>query len=41
MTATPAGEIWYASLAGDYIGKIDTATGQTSVIEPPRGFGRD
>ena len=36
MTATPAGEIWYASLAGDYIGRIDTATGQASVIEPPR-----
>jgi virginiamycin B lyase len=36
MTATPSGEVWYASLAGDYIGRIDTATGQASVIDPPR-----
>jgi virginiamycin B lyase len=36
MTATPSGEIWYASLAGDYIGRIDTATGEASMVEPPR-----
>ena len=36
MTATPSGEVWYASLAGDYLGKIDAATGQASIIEPPR-----
>jgi virginiamycin B lyase len=36
MTATPSGEVWYASLAGDYIGRIDAATGQASIIEPPR-----
>src|SRR5437764_5448889 len=28
MTATPSGEVWYASLAGDYVGRIDTATGR-------------
>jgi len=36
MTSTPTGEIWYASLAGDYIGRVDAATGQVSLIEPPR-----
>jgi virginiamycin B lyase len=36
MATTPSGEVWYASLAGDYIGRIDTASGQASVIEPPR-----
>jgi virginiamycin B lyase len=36
MTATPAGDIWYASLAGDHIAKIDTATGKATVVEPPK-----
>lgn len=35
ITATPAGEIYYASLAGNHIARIDTATGQVSIIEPP------
>jgi virginiamycin B lyase len=36
ITLTPAGEIWYASLAGDHIAKINTATGEATVVEPPR-----
>lgn len=35
MDATPAGEVWYASLAGSYIGRIDPETGQAQVVEPP------
>jgi len=36
ITSTPAGDVWFASLAGDYIGKIDTATGAVAVVDPPR-----
>jgi virginiamycin B lyase len=36
ITATPGGGVWFASLAGDYIGKIDTATGDVTVVDPPR-----
>ena len=36
IAATPTGEIWFASLAGDYIGRIDRATGSVAVIESPR-----
>lgn len=36
ITTTPAGDVWYASLAGDYIGHIDTATGAVTVVDPPR-----
>jgi virginiamycin B lyase len=40
MTRTPAGEIWYASLAGNHIARIDTASGGATVVEPPtRGQG--
>ena len=35
IAATPGGDIYYASLAGSYIGRIDTATGQATIIEPP------
>jgi len=35
IAATPAGEIYYASLAGSYIARIDTATGHATIIEPP------
>lgn len=27
--------MYYASLAGNYVGRIDTATGEASVLEPP------
>ena len=35
ITATPGGDIYYASLAGSHIARIDTRTGQATVIEPP------
>lgn len=35
IAATPNGEIYYASLAGSHIARIDTATGNVTVIEHP------
>ncbi len=35
MTITPKGDVWYASLAGSHIAKIDLATGNATVVEPP------
>ena len=35
IDATPDGDIYYASLAGSYVGKIDIETGEATVIEPP------
>lgn len=35
IAATPAGDIYYASLAGNHIARIDTKTGEAAVIEPP------
>jgi virginiamycin B lyase len=35
ITATPRGEIYYASLAGSHIARIDPVTGEATVIEPP------
>lgn len=35
IAATPDGDIYYASLAGSYIARIDRATGEASMIEPP------
>ena len=35
ITTTPAGDVYYASLAGDHIARIDTETGAATVIEPP------
>lgn len=35
ITATPAGDIYYVSLAGSHLARIDRATGQATVIEPP------
>ena len=35
ITVTPTGEIYFASLAGSYVGRIDAVTGETSVLEPP------
>ncbi|MGH6946733.1 MAG: virginiamycin B lyase family protein, partial [Kiloniellales bacterium] len=35
ITATPSGEVYYASLAGSHIARIDSATGRATVIEPP------
>ena len=36
ITTTPSGEVWYASLAGDHIARIDTATGAATVVDPPK-----
>ncbi|MBI4183112.1 MAG: lyase [Proteobacteria bacterium] len=35
IAATPEGEVYYASLAGSHIARIDLETGGASVIEPP------
>lgn len=35
ITATPDGGVYYASLAGNHIAKIDTATGKSTPIDPP------
>lgn len=35
ITTTPDGEVYYASLAGSHIAKIDLETGEATVIEPP------
>lgn len=35
ICATPSGDIWYCSLAGSYIARIDRATGESHVVEPP------
>ena len=36
ITTTPSGDVWYASLAGDHIAKIDTVSGDALVVPPPR-----
>ncbi len=35
IAATPSGDIYYASLAGNHIAKIDVTSGKVTVIEPP------
>jgi virginiamycin B lyase len=35
ITATPSGEVFYASLVGSHIARIDTESGQATVIRPP------
>jgi virginiamycin B lyase len=35
ITATPGGVVYYASLAGSYIARLDGETGAATVIEPP------
>jgi virginiamycin B lyase len=35
IAATPDGGVYYVSLAGSYLARIDTATGEATVIEPP------
>ena len=35
ITSTPDGTVWYASLAGNHIARVDPSTGQATVIEPP------
>jgi virginiamycin B lyase len=35
ITVTPNGTIYYASLAGSYVGRIDPETGEATMLEPP------
>lgn len=40
ITATPQGDVYYASLAGNHIARIDRTSGEAKTIEPPtRGQG--
>jgi len=36
ITTTPGGEVWYASLAGDHIAKVDTVSGDALMVPPPK-----
>lgn len=36
ITTTPNGDVWYASLAGDHIAKIDTVSGDATMVQPPK-----
>ncbi|HWC30286.1 MAG TPA: lyase [Dehalococcoidia bacterium] len=35
ITVTPDGSVYYASLAGSYVGRIDPETGAATVLRPP------
>ena len=35
IAATPSGDIYYSSLAGSYLGAVDTTTGAVTVVDPP------
>jgi len=35
ICTTPAGEVWWCSLAGSFIARIDQRTGESIVVEPP------
>jgi virginiamycin B lyase len=35
ICATPRGDIWYCSLAQSYIARVDRASGEATVFEPP------
>jgi virginiamycin B lyase len=35
MATTPAGQVWYASLAGSYVARINLDTGKATVVRPP------
>jgi virginiamycin B lyase len=35
ITTTPQGEVYFASLAGSYVGRIDVLSGAVTVLEPP------
>ena len=35
IASTPDGQVFFASLAGNYLGRIDLATGTATVLEPP------
>jgi len=35
ICATPSGDIWWCSLAGSFIARVDRATGESTIFEPP------
>jgi len=35
ITATPSGDIYYASLAGSFLGQVDIEDGSTTILDPP------
>jgi virginiamycin B lyase len=35
ITTTPRGEVWYASLAGSHVARIDLQSGKARVLRPP------
>ena len=35
ICSTPAGDVWWCSLAGSYIARIDRASGESVIVEPP------
>jgi virginiamycin B lyase len=35
ITMTPSGDVYYASLAGNYVSRINTTTGEATVLDPP------
>ncbi|HVZ45694.1 MAG TPA: lyase [Ramlibacter sp.] len=35
ICVTPSGDVWWASLAGSFIARIDRRTGESTVVEPP------
>jgi virginiamycin B lyase len=35
ITATPDGTVWYASLAGNHIARVDPVSGSAQVVSPP------
>ena len=35
ITSTPDGDVYFASLAGSYVGRIDVETGDVTILEPP------
>jgi virginiamycin B lyase len=37
ITTTPGGDVWYASLAGSHVARIDGVTHAAAVVEPPTG----
>ena len=35
IAATPAGDVWYASLGGSHIARVDASSGAATIVEPP------
>jgi virginiamycin B lyase len=35
ICSTPSGEVWWCSLAGSFIARIDRRNGESSIVEPP------